>query len=1321
MIGRYLHRFVCLLVFTLAPLALAGADDRPDYGFEAVSKHGGLIDWKGSSTYPLEAVEVVTDDPRWVRNGNHAVRLIAPAASADKPEQSHFYCRTTVPIKSGDAPYTLSLWSLGKGKVTGTLYLHKMTDNGETFLKSINLKSQSDAEQGAAAQDWTQHQFVATADMIPDEAVTARVVLRVSGAVVVDDIRFGDEASLKKSESAASGQSVRPNLLTVGTTGKAPELDGRIASHEYATLATGLLDNSTRNLYPYDNRFAFSADDKRFYFAIEVQLPVGYELKGGGGKNDDASLIAGTDTFYMMIRPDDDTDAMGYEGLYLGVSSSGTVYDAWEKVDWAKGFVDRNASFDAGVKAVSQARDGRWVVELSLDRKALERGRGGSDKPFAMSFGMRLTEHTPTWQLHASWFDHPQAFGQLQLSTDALEVSVDALGELIRGQVEPRVHLHNPTSQPHEYQVQCLIATPRMVAGEAGTYIFDVQYGETIAEAVLDQLVYQWKDQGELGPGDTRSLKDAGELDTPQAQVMEIDVRSSDGPLFYQKLPFRYEPAVTAELTPHPRDGVLLADVSFRGAQEADRGRVRVEVFGEPGEPLWETTEDISSEQVSFDIPLDAMEPGEYNIRFVLKGAENKEIGVADKLFVKPPAPDWLTDPKGIAALQPDWAPRPWGPMKATDTTVEVWGRQFSFSNRGLLAGITSQGREILTQPMTVHYRNAQGDQQFTYQNATRTETHEGRVVFEQSAESSAFTLSCRQQIEFDGMDRFDITVTPRKPTEVQGMWIDLPLADLPYSTMTALDNFWQHGEATESLFETPRSYTVVWLGDEEVGCAFFAENYRGWLVDSSKPRVTLHDTEGGRVLRLHLANVSVRVDEPMVLTFGLHPTPIKPLFKGWRGLRPQGLAITPPPTNLVMLHSDYWGASDYNPIPRTWEVFEDAVDYLHERGQKMYPYLTGFSVSPYYKISDEWDFEPNPKRIPDEYYLQKKTPDNRNETYFYYAHDWQLNPPRVNRQPVETREEARVSPSSSWTDYFVGGIHEMLERTDLDGLYIDIHRPSLNYDPEKNLTHTTLDGVNEGSIELFATRDFYKRLYQVFLEHRDDSTRPWLMGHGFGASVPYVAFWDINFNGEEIKPTAPFEFTKLNLQKSMVGSPLAKVEPGPESRDYDALSYRAVFVNQFGSATMYLPQYGYLPELKTVAHAREVLSFTFLHNNLLWPAYLAAEPVYKFWSDVEVPYDMTHTVHHPYWSNEVQSSPDSIKVSFWTKPDSDDTLIAVANWSSQPTDAKIKLPGALPLTVTGVDMESGEQVNLNEGGMTLTIPALDLRVLRFNADAAPE
>ena len=136
-------------------------------------------------------------------------------------------------------------------------------------------------------------------------------------------------------------------------------------------------------------------------------------------------------------------------------------------------------------------------------------------------------------------------------------------------------------------------------------------------------------------------------------------------------------------------------------------------------------------------------------------------------------------------------------------------------------------------------------------------------------------------------------------------------------------------------------------------------------------------------------------------------------------------------------------------------------------------------------------------------------------------------------------------------------------------------------------------------------------------------------------------------------------------------------------------------------------------PVLNTDEHSREMLTWSFLHNCMLWPAYIPSSPVYDFWTLVEIPYGMGDAVFHPYWRNAIGTEPAGIVASYWEKPGQNDYLLAVATWTSQEIEAQLTLPGEFQEFLEGVDMESGELV---PAGQTLEamIPAYDLRALRF-------
>jgi len=371
--------------------------------------------------------------------------------------------------------------------------------------------------------------------------------------------------------------------------------------------------------------------------------------------------------------------------------------------------------------------------------------------------------------------------------------------------------------------------------------------------------------------------------------------------------------------------------------------------------------------------------------------------------------------------------------------------------------------------------------------------------------------------------------------------------------------------------------------------------------------------------------------------------------------------------------------------------------------------------VSPYDYINRNFgfsDFRANPNFPSDALHRFKKDATTLEE-YFYFKTDWDLVPASIHTSPRETNEEVRVTPSGSWADFFVDGIHTMLAKTDIDGFFFDIDNPMLNLDEEKGLAYQTKDGKEEGTAEMFALRDMYKRLYYVFDAARGEKRKPYIIGHGFPAAAPYMSFWDCTVNGEEVKPEKPFDLTRIFLQKRLQGNPVALSGVSDLERSYDAFAFRCIYGAQFGLPNIHLPQYGYKPELNVREHARETLSFTFPHNTLVWAAYLPAEPVYDFWSKVEVPFGLGDTVFYPYWENKIVAEPACIRVSYWKKEVKSDYLLSVSNWSEQEVRAKITLPVSLNAYQWCVDMEKQERISVDKFRQ-MAIPGHDLRVFRF-------
>ena len=357
---------------------------------------------------------------------------------------------------------------------------------------------------------------------------------------------------------------------------------------------------------------------------------------------------------------------------------------------------------------------------------------------------------------------------------------------------------------------------------------------------------------------------------------------------------------------------------------------------------------------------------------------------------------DWRNRRVGIEALEADWVPDPWTPVTVNGGQVAVWGREYSFGAGSLIAGIESQGRTLLAEGVAVHY--TVGGQDYTVALAAPVVSlvGQGVAMVQQTGTSPHFTLNAQHRIEFDGMVRVDLAIEPLGALQVDALWIEIPYERFPYSMLVATGKYWQRGEVSEALFDTPRVFSQIWLGDDEVGCVFFTENYRGWVVNSTKPRIALDPDAQTRRLQLLVVNEPSTVDASLDLTFGLHPTPYKPYYPGWREFRPQGGHMDPPPVSASFAHASLWNSADSKPSPRNWQVLTDAVAFARERNQTIYPYIGLLNISPYDYIRRDWPFDRTQMPVPEEYWMRDIETATRQEDYFAYGQAWPIQPPLI-------------------------------------------------------------------------------------------------------------------------------------------------------------------------------------------------------------------------------------------------------------------------------------------------------------------------------------
>ena len=461
--------------------------------------------------------------------------------------------------------------------------------------------------------------------------------------------------------------------------------------------------------------------------------------------------------------------------------------------------------------------------------------------------------------------------------------------------------------------------------------------------------------------------------------------------------------------------------------------------------------------------------------------------------------------------------------------------------------------------------------------------------------------------------------------------------------------------------------------------------------------------------------NTPGRLEQPLNFQWSVEAGPLKPMMKNWRDMRKIGWEYIPGTSANILSISPYnWSPAYCIPHPWNWRHLENLVKFTHKKGLKAYPYLTPSTINEYYVFdlnAKYYDFPPSPKRPP---ILRKKADSIPVKEYQYNAYDWPTLPIRKigDGSSIETNDMVWIDTGSSYADYFVWSIRELLRKSDLDGIYLDLVVPQLDFNPRKNLTSKTRDGIVEGTRRHFAFRNMFKRLYYVFLELRPKERKPYMLLHAI-PSMNVSQFSDLLFYGENLSVPNLFDYTKIYKSEGLYRNYHSSIGRSVKS-NYDFLSYRSIFNHSSGSPMMFLPQYGicrrndYWRDDLT----REILAFIMVHDTLLWATNIKNPPVFRFWEKVTIPYGMGNSIFHGYWENGIKSKPASVRCSYYSKQNCEDYLLVIGNFDDKANTAEIVLPAVMQ-KLPAVDQENGKAIE-HDANLKVKIPAHDLRVIRF-------
>jgi|GEM_PF-2294751 len=634
--------------------------------------------------------------------------------------------------------------------------------------------------------------------------------------------------------------------------------------------------------------------------------------------------------------------------------------------------------------------------------------------------------------------------------------------------------------------------------------------------------------------------------------------------------------------------------------------------------------------------------------------------------------PEWLVTKAGKI----DTVPKPWGPVRVKGDTVACWGREHRFDGCPLPAQIVSCEAPLLARPISVHL-NADGVQQAwrrcTVESMDRhpngrhaTRTAVGRV--------GNIMIKSVVTVHFDGAMRLDVELDPLHPVDLAGLTIEIPIrrreaayVSGPFLSGTsggvnclAADKL--PADEVAGGFHRP----LAWIGNEERGLGWCASSEEGWDKGDC---LAVRRERNALVFQMRVVRTPRRLDAPLSISFGLQANPWRPLEKGsehfniyhhhWLyGFDEEGLRALRDLGVTVLIFHSLWSHHHSYPETRYSKQLHTLVRRAHKLGMKLLVYFG----SEFSHGAPEW-------------------PD--------WGERWARRDPEQGYRP--TREPRYPAPhictNTEWPDYILHGIERLLEKYDLDGVYLDgwadwtgpcskaIH--GCGYDGP--------DGTRQPTYPFWTRRDLMERVYNLVKTHRPDglvdlhaSPGPAIMTAHFGTSC---------FGGEGYQG----DFGRVNL-------------------------------GQFRALHMGREQWGVHSDIIASADVDYGMTMGVVHNVL--PRAGAYEPGHRVtlrqqarvWRARDA-FGAWRADWLPYWRNQdvVRVRPEGVKVSLWARPGKG-ALFAISNLGHEDARAnvhvrwnKIGLEGDRePLDLLSEELP----LRVRGSGMDVSVPAHRYRLV---------
>ncbi|MBE6380554.1 MAG: LamG domain-containing protein [Lentisphaerae bacterium] len=478
---------------------------------------------------------------------------------------------------------------------------------------------------------------------------------------------------------------------------------------------------------------------------------------------------------------------------------------------------------------------------------------------------------------------------------------------------------------------------------------------------------------------------------------------------------------------------------------------------------------------------------GKHEISFVFKNSDNRELFRYKSIFnvTALEEPERFHNTIGISnEVLPPWTPMYCQQNSDGSIRVEVWNRTYHFHREFMAFDFISGNESLMYAPGKLDIvlsGNKKENIRPGSLEVIKSEAHQ--TIIRQTALSESFRFEVIHCIDYDGFDRINLKIMPRRKVAVKQMFFQLPVTQR--RAVHSVPGLLKH-ERISGVLNYPFT-PVYYLGDEYKGLHFIADSDEHYYPYDHNRVMSIEPQDKQVLWKLRFIDADFEFDQPVKYEFALQAAPVRPV--GLDAWERRVVVMAPYCGELELLSMRRNGVSaieDYARLgarafavmrvekPFAYPTIPDS-DYAkqmrpitqraHELGISMYPYTVSFVFS---ELAPEW---------------------NERELYLLYPRKSYTDCGDTLERECGVKQDAHhVCNNIYYQNLMLYRLQNAMLYEQTDGVYLDGTTSTRRCENSRHgCGYLRADGKYQGTYCGFATRDMLRRLYTLVWQMRGE------------------------------------------------------------------------------------------------------------------------------------------------------------------------------------------------------------------------------------------